>query len=170
MNAEILAETAKTGGRNLAEGAQQFVHDAIKTVTGQRDPAPEGLQIGKNLACTPGHMVFRNDLFELIQYAPQTPQVQARSILIVPARIMKYYSLHLSPENSMVRYLVAQGFTVFMMSWCNPTADQRGLSLEDYRKRRVMAALEAAPSQRPYLCTGKITDGDPHVLSTPCAS
>ncbi|MFN4156274.1 MAG: PHA/PHB synthase family protein [Paracoccaceae bacterium] len=143
LNPEILTETAKTGGRNLTEGASHFVHDAIKTVTGQRDPAPEGFHIGKDLACTPGHVVFRNDLFELIQYVPQTPQVQARPILIVPAWIMKYYILDLSPENSMVRYLVGQGFTVFMMSWCNPTADQRGLSLEDYRKRGVMAALDA---------------------------
>ena len=143
LNPEILAETRKTGGRNLTEGASHFVHDAIKTLTGQRDPAPEGFQIGTDLACTPGQVVFRNDLFELIQYAPQTPQVQARPILIVPAWIMKYYILDLSPENSMVRYLVGQGFTVFMISWCNPTGDQRDLSLEDYRKRGVMAALDA---------------------------
>lgn len=143
LNPEILAETARTGGRNLAEGAAHFAHDAIKTLTGQRDPAPEGLQIGTDLACTPGQVVFRNDLFELIQYTPQTAQVQARPILIVPAWIMKYYILDLSPENSMVRYLVGQGFTVFMISWCNPTAEHRDLSLEDYRKRGVMAALDA---------------------------
>ncbi|MCF3973565.1 PHA/PHB synthase family protein [Paracoccus salsus] len=143
LNPEIVAETASTGGRNLAEGAAHFAHDAVKTLTGERDPPPEGYRIGTDLAATPGTVVFRNDLFELIQYAPQTPQVQARPILVVPAWIMKYYVLDLSPGNSMVRYLVGQGFTVFMISWCNPTAEQRDLSLEDYRKRGVMAALDA---------------------------
>lgn len=143
LNPEIIAETMRSRGRNLTDGAAHFAHDAAKTLTGQRDPAPEGYQLGKDLACTPGHVVFRNDLFELIQYTPQTPKVHARPILIVPAWIMKYYILDLSPENSMVRYLVGQGFTVFMISWCNPTAEQRDLSLEDYRKRGVMAALDA---------------------------
>lgn len=149
LNPEIIAETAKTGARNLTEGAVHFAHDAIKTVTGQRDPAPAGYQIGKDLACTPSQVIYRNDLMELIQYAPQTPQVHARPILIVPAWIMKYYILDLSPENSMVRYLVGQGFTVFMISWTNPTSDQRDLSLEDYRKRGVMAALDAVTAVIP---------------------
>ncbi|MDO9525555.1 MAG: poly-beta-hydroxybutyrate polymerase N-terminal domain-containing protein, partial [Gemmobacter sp.] len=85
LNPEIIAETIKTGGKNLTEGAAHFSHDMLKTLTGQRDPAPEAWQVGKDLACTPGQVVFRNDLFELIQYAPQTKQVQARPILIVPA-------------------------------------------------------------------------------------
>ncbi len=143
LNPEIIEATMKTGGRNLADGAAHFWRDWLKTVSQVHEPAPEGYEIGKELACTPGKVVFRNDLFELIQYAPQTEQVQAEPILIVPAWIMKYYVLDLSPHNSMVNYLVGQGFTVFMMSWCNPTADQAGLSLEDYRKRGVMAALDA---------------------------
>jgi polyhydroxyalkanoate synthase subunit PhaC len=143
LNPEIIAETTKTMGRNLTEGAAHFAHDALKTMTGQRDPAPEGYQVGHDLACTPGQVVYRNDLMELIQYTPQTPQVHARPILIVPAWIMKYYILDLSPENSMVGYLVGQGFTVFMISWINPTSEHRDLSLEDYRKRGVMAALDA---------------------------
>jgi polyhydroxyalkanoate synthase len=143
LNPEIIEETRKSSGKNLAEGAHNFMHDFVNTVAQVQDPAPEGFQIGKDLACTPGEVVFRNDLFELIQYAPQTDKVQAEPILIVPAWIMKYYILDLSPHNSMVKYLVDQGFTVFLISWCNPTADQADLSLEDYRERGVIAALDA---------------------------
>lgn len=152
LNPEIIEETVKTGGRNLAEGAAHFRDDWLKTVTQAHEPAPENYQIGKDLACTPGEVVFRNDLFELIRYAPQTGQVQAEPVLIVPAWIMKYYILDLSPRNSMVKYLVKQGFTVFMISWCNPTTAQAGLSLEDYRKTGVMTALDEitaiAPAQK----------------------
>lgn len=143
LNPEIIEASRETAGRNLTEGMTKFSHDMLKTLSGHRDPPPEGFEIGKDLACTPGTVVLRNDLFELIQYTPQTEQVQAEPILIVPAWIMKYYILDLSPHNSMVRYLVEQGFTVFMISWCNPTAAQAELSLEDYRKRGVLAALDA---------------------------
>ncbi len=143
LNPEIIEQTQACQGRNLTEGAANFVHDFLNTVAQANEPTPEGYQIGTDLACTPGEVVFRNDLFELIQYKPQTGKVQAEPILIVPAWIMKYYILDLSPHNSMVRYLVEQGYTVFMISWCNPTADQAELSLEDYRQRGVMAALDA---------------------------
>jgi polyhydroxyalkanoate synthase len=143
LNPEIIEATLASGGRNLTDGAAHFARDMVKTLTQTHDPAPEGFRIGQDLACTPGTVVFRNDLFELIQYAPQTAKVQAEPILIVPAWIMKYYILDLSPHNSMVNYLVGQGFTVFMISWCNPTAEQADLSLEDYRTTGVMAALEA---------------------------
>jgi polyhydroxyalkanoate synthase subunit PhaC len=150
LNPEILTATLATGGSNLAEGATHFAQDMLKLLTGAHDPAPEGLRVGQDLACTPGTVVLRTELFELIQYAPQTETVAAEPILIVPAWIMKYYILDLSPHNSLVRYLVGQGFTVFMISWCNPTAAEADLSLETYRRDGVMAALAAI---------GKVTPG-----------
>ncbi|MGJ5620913.1 PHA/PHB synthase family protein [Sulfitobacter sp. MF3-043] len=143
MNPEILAETVRTGGKNLVDGASHFAEDMIQTLTQTHKPAPDGYKIGIDLACTPGEVVFRNELFELIQYAPQTDKVQAEPVLFIPAWIMKYYILDLSLHNSMINYLVQKGFTVFMISWCNPTADQAELSLEDYRLSGVLAALDA---------------------------
>ncbi|MEO0703450.1 MAG: alpha/beta fold hydrolase [Pseudomonadota bacterium] len=142
-NPEIIEATARTLGQNLIDGARHFSEDMFQTLTQTHKPAPEGFEVGKDLACTPGEIVYQNDLLELIRYAPQTENVHPEPILFVPAWIMKYYILDLSPHNSMVKYLVEQGFTVFMISWCNPTAEQAELSLEDYRIRGVMAALDA---------------------------
>lgn len=142
-NPEIIDEIVKTSGQNLVEGAAHAVSDTLHTASQTHKPPPEGYQIGKDLACTPGKVVFRNDICELLQYSPQTDEVRSEPVLIVPAWIMKYYILDLSPQNSLINHLVGQGFTVFAISWCNPTADQRNLSLEDYRKRGVMAAIDA---------------------------
>ncbi|SMX46186.1 PHA/PHB synthase family protein [Actibacterium lipolyticum] len=156
LNPEILQVTAETGGQNLVEGAQNFTKDMLAKLSGTPASEEAKFQVGHNLACTPGEVVFRNELFELIQYAPQTEQVKAEPILIVPAWIMKYYILDLSPENSLIRYLVSKGYTVFAISWRNPSAEQRDLSLDDYRRLGVMAALDAVgqivPDQKIHAC------------------
>ncbi|SIP88433.1 alpha/beta fold hydrolase [Bosea sp. TND4EK4] len=142
-NPEILAQTHATAGSNFVEGLRNWAEDVHRFVAGLPPAGAEHFRPGKEVAVTPGKVVFRNHLIELIQYAPATQSVHAEPILIVPAWIMKYYILDLSPTNSLVRYLIGEGFTVFCISWRNPGADDRDLALEDYRRDGVMAALSA---------------------------
>ena len=141
LNPEVLTKTQASGGENLRQGMRHFIEDLQAAGSGGTQPLP--MQPGKDVAITPGSVVYRNELIELIQYSPSTATVRPEPILIVPAWIMKYYILDLSPHNSMVRYLVSQGFTVFCISWRNPDASLRDLSLDDYRRLGVMAALDA---------------------------
>ncbi|RBO51308.1 poly-beta-hydroxybutyrate polymerase [Rhodovulum sp. BSW8] len=155
-NPEILQETVRTGGGNLMQGMRHLAEDIRAQATATPAETASGFAVGRNLAVTEGQVVFRNELFELIQYAPRTEKVHPEPVLIVPAWIMKYYILDLSPENSLIGYLVAQGFTVFAMSWVNPSADYRDVSLDDYRRDGVMAALDAVgkvmPGQKIHAC------------------
>ncbi|MFP4328111.1 MAG: PHA/PHB synthase family protein [Paracoccaceae bacterium] len=141
LNPAIAEAWRESGGTSSLRGLQALREDISAAITGEA--VPSRFELGRDLAATPGDVVFRNHLFELIQYRPQTDQVQAEPILIVPAWIMKYYILDLQRENSLINWLVGQGFTVFAMSWVNPGPELRDVSLDDYRRDGVMAALDA---------------------------
>ncbi|MDP2409806.1 MAG: alpha/beta fold hydrolase [Pseudolabrys sp.] len=141
-NPEVMRKTVETGGRNLIAGLQNMVEDWERKQSGGKPVGTENFVVGRDVAVTPGKVVYRNRLIELIQYAPATAQVRPEPVLIVPAWIMKYYILDLSPHNSMVKYLTEQGFTVYMVSWKNPDENDRDLAMEDYRQLGIMAALD----------------------------
>jgi len=132
--------TLATGGQNLVHGMVRAGTDLRRALAGTT--APVSFRPGREVAITPGKVVMENHLVELLRYDPVTPQVHAVPLLIVPAWIMKYYILDLSPHNSLVRYLVEHGHTVYMISWKNPQADDRDLSLDDYRRHGIMASLD----------------------------
>lgn len=151
-NPEAQHAAMESGGASLMQGAQHRLEDAIRLLTKAPLPGTERFRPGHEVAITPGKVVFRNHLIELIQYAPQTETVFAEPILIVPSWILKFYILDLSPHNSLVKYLVGKGHTVFMVSWRNPGKEDRDLSMDDYLKLGVMSAIdtvsELAPQRR----------------------
>ena len=148
-NPKVLHKIMETGGGNFVHGLRNWIEDLQSLLVGGRLRSDQQFVVGKDVAVTRGKVVYRNELIELIQYAPATTAVRPEPVLIVPAWIMKYYILDLSPHNSLVRFLVENGFTVFMISWKNPTSEDRDLSLEDYRHLGVDAAIDAINSILP---------------------
>ncbi|MBY0242979.1 MAG: alpha/beta fold hydrolase [Burkholderiaceae bacterium] len=150
-NPEVLRATLDQGGANLLRGASNALRDwQQQWLPQQRLPqqpaAADDLQVGRELARTPGKVVLRNELIELLQYAPAAGQVHAAPVLLVPAWIMKYYILDLSAHDSLVNYLVQRGHTVFCISWRNPGPQQRMLGMDDYLQQGWYAALDAVSS------------------------
>ncbi|WP_079436051.1 alpha/beta hydrolase [Zoogloea sp. LCSB751] len=142
-NPAVLERTAQTGGANLIQGLRNLMADVQHQQSKSGPPGAQAFRAGHEVAVTPGQVIFRNSLIELIQYAPSVPQVRPEPILIVPSWIMKYYILDLSPDNSLIRYLVGQGYTVFSISWANPGREGRDLGMDDYLRLGVMEALDA---------------------------
>lgn len=147
-NPEVIREVLNTGGDNLLRGLENLIEDLERgegdlkiSTTNYTAFAP-----GKNLATTPGKVVVRTRMMELIQYAPSTKKVHATPVLIVPPWINKYYILDLRAHNSLVKYLVDQGFTVFMTSWVNPDARYASAMFDDYLQDGLFAALDAIQS------------------------
>jgi poly[(R)-3-hydroxyalkanoate] polymerase subunit PhaC len=129
LNPVIIERTISESGANLVRGMSNFIEDMLCALAMEAKTSAHGFRVGEDIAATPGEVIYRNDLIELIQYKPTTAEVIAEPVLIVPAWIMKYYVLDLLPHRSLVRYLVDHGFTVFMISWRNPTAADRDLAM-----------------------------------------
>ena len=140
-NPEVLQKALRSGGENFVVGWQNWFSDWKRSLSAGKPIENQDFVVGKTVATSAGKVVLRNELIELIQYYPTTGKVHPEPILIVPAWIMKYYILDLSPHNSLVKFLTDAGFTVFMISWRNPSSDDRDITLEDYRRLGVEAAV-----------------------------
>ncbi len=144
-NPDIVRRTVETNGVNLFNGWLNAIDDvAASALAKEKSRKAQISSIGNEVATSKGAVVARTRIAEIIQYTPTTSKVHQEPIVIVPAWIMKYYILDLSKQNSLVRYLVDQGFTVFMVSWKNPDQEDRDVSLDDYRTLGVLAAIDAA--------------------------
>jgi polyhydroxyalkanoate synthase len=148
-NPQLIDKTIEERGKNLLRGMKHLAEDVVRTYRKQAPVGAEQYRVGEHVAATRGKVILRTKLMELIQYSPQTKGVYAEPVLIVPAWIMKYYILDLSPKNSMVNYLTGLGHTVFMISWKNPTAEDRDITMDDYLEHGVLAALDAVTTVVP---------------------
>jgi polyhydroxyalkanoate synthase len=144
-NPEVLRETFKSNGENLVRGVANLIHDleAPGELMKISQTDTSAFEVGRNLAVTPGKVVFQNDIFQLIQYTPTTAKVREVPLLIVPPWINKFYILDLTEQKSFIRYIVSQGFTVFVVSWVNPDARLANKTFEDYMREGIHAATDA---------------------------
>lgn len=143
-NPEVLDATMREHGMNLFRGASFALEDFTRQVGKRRPVGADAFRPGETVALTPGRVVHKTRLAEIIQYEPATPSVHKEPVVIVPAWIMRYYILDLRQQNSLIGHLVAAGFTVFVISWKNPGVEDRDLGLDDYRLEGVMPAITAA--------------------------
>ncbi|MDQ2962171.1 MAG: class I poly(R)-hydroxyalkanoic acid synthase [Pseudomonadota bacterium] len=144
-NPEVFRETIASGGQNLVKGLNNLLDD-IERGNGQLKISmtdSKAFELGVNIATTPGHVVFQNDLMQLIQYEPTTTKVAKRPLLIIPPWINKYYILDLREKNSLIKWCVAQGLTVFVISWVNPDERHAAMDFADYMLEGPLAALDA---------------------------
>jgi polyhydroxyalkanoate synthase len=148
-NPEVVRATLATNAENLVQGMTHLAHDLehSKDLLRISQTDLSAFEVGRNLAITPGKIVFQNDLIQLIQYSPSTPQVFERPLLVVPPWINKYYILDLVPEKSFIKWTVDQGFTVFTVSWVNPDAEHADKTFEDYMHGGILAAVDAVIRQ-----------------------
>src|SRR6185436_19706735 len=138
-NPQAIRKALESRGESLTRGMANLLTDARKGRISQTDES--AFEVGRNLAATPGAVVYENDLMQLIQYAPSTPQVGVQPLVMVPPCINKYYILDLQPENSFVRYAVGEGHTVFLISWRNIPSELGGLTWDDYLEQGVLQAI-----------------------------
>lgn len=144
-NPEVLRKTIESGGENLAEGMEHLISDLGKSFGGLNVSMTDmaAFKVGRNVATTPGKIIYQNDLIQLIQYEPTTPKAHKTPLLVIPPFINKFYILDLRQQNSFLKWLVDQGHSVFCISWINPGPSLRDKGFENYMMEGPMAALDA---------------------------